>query len=109
MKRLGDYIRQLAPQRITETVGHNLYKHLDKDPTRLLDLPTWNEYIGTWHGSGKKIREELPGYFDLTSAASTVEHAGVTNKKACGYVSTDVPSQNRVGGTPYIARKHRLK
>ena len=31
------------------------------------------------------------------------------NKKACGYVSTDVPSQNRVGGTPYIVRKHRLK
>ena len=31
------------------------------------------------------------------------------NKKARGYVATDVPSQNRVGGTPYIARKHRLK
>ena len=75
VKRLGDYIRLLAPQRITETVGNNLYKHLDKDPTLLLDLPTWNEYIGTWHGSGKKIREELPGYFDLTSAAPTVEHA----------------------------------
>lgn len=29
----------------------------------MLDIPTWNEYIGTWHGSGRKIREELPDYF----------------------------------------------
>lgn len=62
VKRLGDHIRRLDPQRMAETVGNGIYKRLSKDPSLLLDIPTWNEYIGTWHGSGKKIREELPGY-----------------------------------------------
>ena len=63
VKRLGAFIRERDPQRLTETVCNNIYRNLDRDPSLLLDIPTWNEYIGTWHGSGKKIREELPGYF----------------------------------------------
>lgn len=83
MKRLGDYIRLLAPQRITETVGNNLYKHLDKDPTLLLDLPTWNKYIGTWHGSGKKIREELPGYFEKIESVLKGRPLFITEHSLC--------------------------
>ena len=69
VKRLGAFIRQLDPHRMTETVGNSIYRNLKKDPSLLLDIPTWNEYIGTWHGSGKKIREELPDYFEQIGPA----------------------------------------
>ena len=64
VKRLGDFIKSQDPQRMTEAVGNRIYRNMENDPSLLLDIPTWNEYIGTWHGSGKKIREELPGYFE---------------------------------------------
>ena len=69
VKRLGEYVKTLDPGRLTETVGNSIYRNLKKDPSLLLDIPTWNEYIGTWHGSGKKIREELPGYFEKIGPA----------------------------------------
>lgn len=69
VKRLGAFIRQLDPERLTETVGNRIYRNLEQDPSLLLDIPTWNEYIGTWHGSGKKIREELPAYFEKIEPA----------------------------------------
>ncbi len=63
VKMLGAYIKQQDKSRMSETVGNRIYRYLNNDPSLLLDIPTWNEYIGTWHGSGKKIREELPDYF----------------------------------------------
>jgi len=69
VKRLGEYVKTLDPGRLTETVGNSIYRNLKKDPSLLLDIPTWNEYIGTWHGSGKKIREELSGYFEKIGPA----------------------------------------
>lgn len=63
VKTLGAFIKEQDRSRLVESVGNHIYRCLDKDPSLLLDIPTWNEYIGTWHGSGKKIREELPGYF----------------------------------------------
>ena len=63
VKTLGAFMKQQDQSRMSETVGNRIYRYLDKDPSLLLDIPTWNEYIGTWHGSGKKIREELPDYF----------------------------------------------
>ena len=69
VKKLGNYIRQQDPSRMTETVGNRIYRNLASDPSLLLDIPTWNEYIGTWHGSGRKIREELPDYFEKIGSA----------------------------------------
>ena len=69
VRRLGAFVKEKDPQRLTETVGNSIYRNLGKDPSLLLDIPTWNEYIGTWHGSGKKIREELPSYFEKIGSA----------------------------------------
>jgi len=63
VKTLGAFIKQQDKSRMAESVGNRIYQFLENDPSLLLDIPTWNEYIGTWHGSGKKIREELPSYF----------------------------------------------
>ncbi len=65
VKKLGAFIHQQDPSRMAESVGNRIYQFLENEPSLLLDIPTWNEYIGTWHGSGKKIREELPDYFKM--------------------------------------------
>ena len=61
---LGAVIRRLDPSRLTETVGNSMYRYLERDPSLLLDIPTWNEYIGTWHGDRPRRREQLPALFD---------------------------------------------
>ena len=38
-------------------VCNKIWRELGNDPSLVLDLPTWNEYTGTWHGNN---REELP-------------------------------------------------
>lgn len=57
IRLLGDYARQLDSTRIIDLMSNITFRTLDKDPSLALDLPTWNEYTGTWHG---KNREELP-------------------------------------------------
>lgn len=58
---LAEHIRSLDSTRIVDVVSNRLYKQLENDPSMSLDLPTWNEYIGTWHA---KHRDELHGYFN---------------------------------------------
>ncbi len=69
VKTLGEFIRQLDRSRMAETVSNQTYTSLADDSSMLLDIPTWNEYIGTWSGSGKKKREELPGYLEKIGRA----------------------------------------
>ena len=57
VKRLVDHVRRLDDTRIIDVLCNKIWQELDNDPSLVLDLPTWNEYTGTWHG---KNREELP-------------------------------------------------
>jgi beta-glucuronidase len=54
------YLREVAGKmdstRKYIAFSHETYKNLEKNPSCLLDIPTWNEYTGTWHGNN---REEL--------------------------------------------------
>lgn len=56
--RLADLARSLDPTRIVDVIHNDTYKELDNNPSFELDLPTWNEYTGTWSGNR---REDLPG------------------------------------------------
>lgn len=58
LKLLGDHARKLDQTRIIDALCNFMNRNLQKDPSLVLDLPTWNEYVGTWNG---KVREELPG------------------------------------------------
>ena len=58
LKLLGDHARQFDQTRIIDALCNFMNRNLQKDPSLTLDLPTWNEYVGTWNG---KVREELPG------------------------------------------------
>lgn len=59
--RLINHTRSLDSTRMVAVVSNELFKRLDKDESLLADIPTWNEYIGTWHG---KSRYELPMRLD---------------------------------------------
>lgn len=43
-------------------VSNEIYSRLENDESLLADIPTWNDYVGTWHG---KFREETPEMLDL--------------------------------------------
>lgn len=58
LKLLGDHARSLDGTRIVDALCNFMNRNMHKDPSLVLDLPTWNEYVGTWNG---KVREELPG------------------------------------------------
>lgn len=81
--QLGAWIKHLDTSRMAITVGNSIYRNLTADPSLLLDMPTWNEYIGTWHGSGKKIREELPAYFDQVESALHGRPLMITENGLC--------------------------
>lgn len=63
---LDSIAKKLDPSRYTLAFSHETYKDLEKNPSFVLDIPTWNEYTGSWHGP---VREDLPGRFDQIDAA----------------------------------------
>lgn len=55
VKMLGDFVRELDPTRIVDVVANHSNTLLDKDPSCVLDLPTWNDYLGSWHGPDQTL------------------------------------------------------
>ena len=55
--QLGDYVKALDQSRFVTVISNRIWQKKENDETLLFDMPTWNEYIGTWHG---KDRNELP-------------------------------------------------
>lgn len=58
---LKAFLRLRDSTRMINIVGNRIYYNLRNDVSLVGDLPTWNEYVGTWHG---KNRDELPGLFE---------------------------------------------
>ena len=57
IKELATYARNFDSSRFFDVCCNKTFEELEENPSLELDLPTWNEYTGTWHG---KNREELP-------------------------------------------------
>lgn len=57
LRLLGEYARGLDSTRIIDAVSNVTDDAPYSNPSLVLDLPTWNEYTGTWHGN---VRERLP-------------------------------------------------
>ena len=64
--QLRDFIKGMDSVRMVTIVSNRIWQKREKDETLLGDIPTWNEYIGTWHG---KDRNELPGKLDTVKMA----------------------------------------
>ncbi len=58
---MAAHARSLDSTRIIDAVCNHIWRELDRDPSLSLDLPTWNEYIGTWHA---RHRDQTAGFFD---------------------------------------------
>ncbi|WP_159516947.1 glycoside hydrolase family 2 protein [Sunxiuqinia indica] len=64
--QLRDFVRGLDSSRFVTIVSNRIWQKKENDETLLCDIPTWNEYIGTWHG---KDRNKLPGKLDTVKMA----------------------------------------
>jgi len=61
-KKLKEYASNFDKTRFINFVSNDIFRRREDDESLIGDIPTWNEYIGTWHG---KIREELPEKFEI--------------------------------------------
>ena len=61
-KELVAFTQKLDPSRLSQIVENEMPFRKEKDESLLGSIPTWNEYIGTWHG---KAREEVGEYFQV--------------------------------------------
>ena len=61
LRILAEHVRRLDSSRIIDAVCNHIWREMDNDSSLSLDLPTWNEYIGTWHA---QHRDQTAGYFD---------------------------------------------
>ena len=80
VKRLADVVRRLDSTRIVDVLTNDIYKKLANDPSLVLDLPTWNEYTGTWHGNN---REELPARLERIREAIGERPLFITENGLC--------------------------
>ena len=55
---LDSVAKRLDPTRFTLAMSNRIYNQLDRDASCSLDLPTWNEYTGTW--SGRNLEDLHP-------------------------------------------------
>jgi beta-glucuronidase len=56
-RRLVEHARSWDSNSFVTVVSNDIFNRLENDESLLADIPTWNDYIGTWHG---KHREETP-------------------------------------------------
>lgn len=55
IRQLADFVLTLDPNRIVDVACNHTNTLLDKDPSLVLDLPTWNDYLGSWHGPDQTL------------------------------------------------------
>ncbi|MFA7494567.1 MAG: glycoside hydrolase family 2 TIM barrel-domain containing protein, partial [Proteiniphilum sp.] len=61
-RRIIEHTRKLNSNALVVVVSNEIFSRLENDESLLADIPTWNDYVGTWHG---KHRDETPGMLDL--------------------------------------------
>lgn len=61
-RRLIFHVREWDTSALAGVVSNEIFNRLENDESLLGDIPTWNDYVGTWHGNH---REETPGMLKL--------------------------------------------
>ncbi len=61
-RRLIAHARYWNTNALVTVVSNEIFDRLENDESLLGDIPTWNDYTGTWHG---KSREETPDKLKL--------------------------------------------
>lgn len=60
--KMKAYAQQFDTTRYYLSMSNHIYHKFDEDPPLALDVPTWNDYTGTWHADH---RDQLSGLFKL--------------------------------------------
>lgn len=58
---LVDFVKKLDSTRLVNIVSNETFKRKEKDESLIGDLPTWNDYVGTWYNDDMYA---LPEYFE---------------------------------------------
>ncbi|MFA9192334.1 sugar-binding domain-containing protein [Flavobacterium sp. FZUC8N2.13] len=77
---LRNFVKNKDSMRFVTIVSNRIWEKQKEDETLLGDIPTWNEYIGTWHG---KDRNELPNKFDIVKSAIGKRPLLITENGLC--------------------------
>jgi beta-galactosidase len=78
--RLKQFIKSLDNSRMANVVSNETFRRKQHDASFIGDLPTWNEYIGTWFG---KSSQELPAYFAEVESAMGDRPLLITENGLC--------------------------
>lgn len=79
-KTLKQFVKGLDSSRMVNVVSNETFRTKQNDDTFIGDLPTWNEYIGTWFG---KSTQELPAYFAEVESAMGDRPLLITENGLC--------------------------
>lgn len=79
-KRLKQFVKSLDSSRQANVVSNETFRRKQNDESFIGDLPTWNEYIGTWFG---KSSQELPAYFAEVESAMGDRPLLITENGLC--------------------------
>jgi beta-galactosidase len=78
--RLKQFVKSLDSSRMANVVSNHTHRRKQNDESFIGDLPTWNEYIGTWFG---KSSQELPAYFAEVESAMGDRPLLITENGLC--------------------------
>ena len=78
--RLKQFVKSLDSSRMANVVSNHTHRRKQNDESFIGDLPTWNEYIGTWFG---KRSDELPAYFAEVESAMGDRPLLITENGLC--------------------------
>lgn len=79
-RALKQFVKGLDSSRQVNVVSNETFRRKKEDDTFIGDLPTWNEYIGTWFG---KSSQELPTYFAEVESAMGDRPLLITENGLC--------------------------
>jgi beta-galactosidase/beta-glucuronidase len=77
---LKQFVKGLDSSRMVNIVSNWTFRRKQNDESFIGDLPTWNEYIGTWFG---KSTQELPAYFAEVESAMGNRPLLITENGLC--------------------------
>ena len=80
IRQLAELVRSLDSTRIVDVLCNKTHSELEENPSLVLDLPTWNEYTGTWHGNN---REDLPARLEKLDKALKDRPLFITEAGLC--------------------------
>lgn len=78
--RLRDLVKSLDSTRFVTVVSNEIWIRKENDESLICDIPTWNEYVGTWSGND---RNEVPGKFNIIKSAIGKRPLLITENGLC--------------------------